>query len=78
MKCLTMVVEADPSVLARSDMQMGVRHSFLDHSTSVREAAVDLVGKFVLSRKELLHQYYDMIASRILVCIFCFFFILCF
>ena len=67
MKCLTMVVEADPAVLARPDMQMGVHHSFLDLSTSVREAAVDLVGKFVLSRPELLNNYYDMIAARILV-----------
>lgn len=67
MKCLTMVVEADPGVLSRKDMQLGVHHSFLDHSTSVREAAVDLVGKFVLSRPEVLTTYYDMISARILV-----------
>ncbi|XP_066990577.1 nipped-B-like protein isoform X1 [Macrobrachium rosenbergii] len=66
MKCLTMVVEADPGVLSRTDMQMGVHHSFLDHSTSVREAAVDLVGKFVLCRPEVLNTYYEMIAARIL------------
>ncbi|XP_050736968.1 nipped-B-like protein isoform X1 [Eriocheir sinensis] len=66
MKCLTMVVEADPGVLSRKDMQLGVHHSFLDHSTSVREAAVDLVGKFVLSRPEVLTTYYDMISARIL------------
>lgn len=66
MKCLTMIVEADPSVLARVDMQMGVKHSFLDHATSVREAAVDLVGKFVLSRPELIDKYYDMLSARIL------------
>ncbi|XP_033210701.1 nipped-B-like protein [Belonocnema kinseyi] len=66
MKCLTMIVEADPSVLGRVDMQMGVKHSFLDHSTSVREAAVDLVGKFILSRPELIDKYYDMLSSRIL------------
>ncbi|XP_012219437.1 nipped-B-like protein A [Linepithema humile] len=66
MKCLTMIVEADPSVLARVDMQLGVKHSFLDHSTSVREAAVDLVGKFVLSRPELIDTYYDMLSARIL------------
>ena len=66
MKCLTMIVEADSSVLARQDMQMGVKHSFLDHSTSVREAAVDLVGKFVLSRPELIDKYYDMLSARIL------------
>lgn len=67
MKCLTMVVEADPAVLGRADMQLGVRHSFLDHSTSVREAAVDLVGKFVLSRPELIDKYYEMLSVRILV-----------
>ncbi|XP_063929333.1 nipped-B-like protein isoform X2 [Zophobas morio] len=66
MKCLTMIVEADPSVLGRHDMQMGVNHSFLDHSTSVREAAVDLVGKFVLSRPELIDKYYEMLSNRIL------------
>lgn len=66
MKCLTMIVEADPSVLGRHDMQMGVNHSFLDHSTSVREAAVDLVGKFVLSRPELISKYYEMLSARIL------------
>jgi cohesin loading factor subunit SCC2 len=62
-----MVVEADPAVLGRSDMQRGVRLSFLDQSTSVREAAVDLVGKFVLSRPELIDKYYDMLSTRILV-----------
>jgi hypothetical protein len=62
-----MVVEADPAVLGRNDMQRGVRHSFLDQSTSVREAAVDLVGKFVLSRPELIDKYYDMLSTRILV-----------
>lgn len=66
MKCLTMIVEADPSVLGRHDMQIGVNHSFLDHSTSVREAAVDLVGKFVLSRPELISKYYEMLSARIL------------
>uniref|UniRef100_A0ABD2WUA4 Nipped-B protein n=2 Tax=Trichogramma kaykai TaxID=54128 RepID=A0ABD2WUA4_9HYME len=66
MKCLTMIVEADPSVLARVDMQLGVKHSFLDHSTSVREAAVDLVGKFVLSKRELIDKYYDKLVARIL------------
>ncbi|XP_046458023.1 LOW QUALITY PROTEIN: nipped-B-like protein A [Daphnia pulex] len=69
MKCLTQIVESDPVVLARSDMQLGVHHSFLDQSTAVtpvREAAVDLVGKFVLSRPELIDKYYTMLSARIL------------
>lgn len=66
MKCLTQIVESDPVVLARTDMQLGVHHSFLDQSTAVREAAVDLVGKFVLSRPELIDKYYTMLSARIL------------
>ncbi|KAI0209445.1 Nipped-B-like protein [Lamellibrachia satsuma] len=66
MKCLTAVVEADPGILAREDMQQGVHGRFLDQSTSVREAAVELVGKFILIRPELTAQYYDMLSNRIL------------
>ncbi|XP_046684148.1 LOW QUALITY PROTEIN: nipped-B-like protein [Homalodisca vitripennis] len=66
MKCLTMIVEVDPAVLGLKAMRNGVNYSFLDHSTSVREAAVDLVGKFVLSRPELIDKYYDMLSARIL------------
>lgn len=49
------------------DMQRGVHGRLMDNSTSVREAAVELVGRFVLSRPELIEQYYDMLIERILV-----------
>lgn len=67
MKCLANIVEVDPLVLKRKDMQMGVNQKFLDTAISVREAAVDLVGKFVLSNEELIDQYYEMLSTRILV-----------
>ncbi|XP_059166950.1 nipped-B-like protein [Physella acuta] len=66
MKCLTAVVEADPAILARSDMQRGVHGRFLDQSTSVREAAIELVGKFILIQPDLIPNYYDMLSDRIL------------
>lgn len=47
-------------------MQRGVHGRFLDQSTSVREAAVELVGKFILIRPELIPKYYDMLSERIL------------
>ena len=47
-------------------MQRGVHGRFLDQSTSVREAAVELVGKFILIRPELIPKYYDMLNERIL------------
>jgi hypothetical protein len=48
-------------------MQRGVHGRLLDQSTSVREAAVELVGKFILIRPELTSNYYDMLSDRILV-----------
>lgn len=66
MKCLTSIVEVDAGILAMKDMQIGVSVSFLDHSTSVREAAVDLVGKYILNKPELIDKYYNMLSARIL------------
>ncbi|XP_039532073.1 nipped-B-like protein B isoform X2 [Pimephales promelas] len=66
MKCLSEVVAVDPSILARPDMQRGVHGRLMDNSTSVREAAVELLGRFVLSRPQLTEQYYDMLIERIL------------
>lgn len=48
-------------------MQRGVHCRLMDNSTSVREAAVELLGRFVLSRPQLIEQYYDMLVERILV-----------
>ena len=48
-------------------MEKGVHGRFLDQSTSVREAAIELVGKFILVRPELTSQYYPMLSERILV-----------
>lgn len=66
MKCLGLIVEVDPSILKRKDMQIGVSQKFLDTSIAVREAAVDLVGKYVLNSPELIIQYYNMLSDRIL------------
>ena len=53
-------------LFSQNDMQKGVHGRFLDQSTSVREAAVELVGKFILIRPELTAQYYNMLSERIL------------
>eukprot|EP00742_Colponemidia_sp_Colp-10_P010652 GILJ01011719.1.p1 GENE.GILJ01011719.1~~GILJ01011719.1.p1 ORF type:complete len:1804 (-),score=314.35 GILJ01011719.1:286-5187(-) len=66
LKSLASVVEADPLALGEVVVQSAVRGRFLDQSISVREAAVDLVGKFVLYRPEFALQYHEMILERIL------------
>lgn len=66
MKCLGNIVEVDQSILNRKDMQIGVQQKLLDAAISVREAAVDLVGKYILTDRSLVDQYYEMISPRIL------------
>ncbi|THD18350.1 Cohesin loading factor subunit SCC2 [Fasciola hepatica] len=65
LRCLSAVVEADPNVLAREDIERAVQSRLLDTSTSVREAAVDLLGRFLGCKPELTAQYYPMLADRI-------------
>uniref|UniRef100_A0A1I8JQX8 Nipped-B protein n=1 Tax=Macrostomum lignano TaxID=282301 RepID=A0A1I8JQX8_9PLAT len=65
-KCLTAVVEVDPSVLERADIERTVHGRLLDNSTSVREACIELIGKFIIVRPQLTAQYYGMLSERIL------------
>ena len=66
LKCMAMIVAEDPDVLLREDMRKGVHYSFTDTSTMVREAAIDLVGKFILHKEEMITKYYKVITERIL------------
>lgn len=70
LKCITMIVTEDPDVLLRANMQQAVQYSLNDPSTMVREAAVDLVGRFILHKQDLITQYYKVITDRILVSLF--------
>lgn len=65
LKALGVVVEADPSVLKEPMVFQSVRQRFLDASIMVREAAIDLVGKFIAGQPNLAAQYYDVIAERL-------------
>ena len=58
MKCLCTVVEADPAVLARNDIKSCVKVGLTDKSISVREAAIDLIGRYIVQKQPLILQYY--------------------
>ncbi|CAF3970501.1 unnamed protein product, partial [Rotaria sordida] len=64
MKCLCTVVEADPTVLARNDIKSCVKVGLTDKSISVREAAIDLIGRYIVQKQELILQYYDVLCER--------------
>ncbi|GJP42691.1 hypothetical protein CLOM_g2230 [Closterium sp. NIES-68] len=65
MKALSMVVEVDPSILALDKVRKAVEDRFLDVSVSVREAAIDLVGKHIIGYPEVALKYYNTITERI-------------
>lgn len=50
------VIEADPSELSKEHVRKEVEERFLDTSISVREAAIDLVGKHMLQRPDVAAQ----------------------
>jgi hypothetical protein len=64
MKCLCTVVEADPTILARNDIKSCVQVGLTDKSVSVREAAIDLIGRYIVQKQLLILQYYDVLCER--------------
>ncbi|CAF1089332.1 unnamed protein product [Rotaria magnacalcarata] len=64
MKCLCTVVEADPTILARNDIKSCVKVGLTDKSVSVREAAIDLIGRYIVHKQLLILQYYDVLCER--------------
>ncbi|XP_019855038.1 PREDICTED: nipped-B-like protein isoform X1 [Amphimedon queenslandica] len=65
MKALSAIVTSDPDILSKPDLKRAVQSRFSDSSTLVREAAVELIGRFVLVQPKLTEQYYEMLMIRI-------------
>ncbi|TDH70542.1 uncharacterized protein CCR75_005142 [Bremia lactucae] len=65
MKCLRGIVDVDPMLMAESSVQIAVEKCCVDEKSSVREAAVDLIGTYVLLRPTLLDRYFGVLAERI-------------
>lgn len=64
-KVLTMMLDVDPMLMANVHLKSAVCRCFSDEGISVRQAAVDLVGRYILLQPELIHDYYDLVAERI-------------
>eukprot|EP00041_Stephanoeca_diplocostata_P021043 m.482398 g.482398 ORF g.482398 m.482398 type:complete len:1676 (+) comp21722_c0_seq2:222-5249(+) len=65
LKSLAAVVTVDCSVLVLDQVKRTVEARFLDKQISVREAAVDIVGRFVMLRPDLTEQYYNVFSVRL-------------
>ena len=73
MKSLSTILNNAPqhnaiTLLSRQDLQKATKAALLDASSSVREATIDLIGKFILKSEseELIDSYYEIITERIL------------
>lgn len=49
-------------------MRRGIESHLLDSSPAVRDAAVELIGKYMIESPEVAGEYYQKIAERIAVC----------
>lgn len=57
------VIAEDQSLLGLAEVQTGVRNALLDDAVSVREAAVDLVGRHIGTDRELALAYFDVMCK---------------
>jgi cohesin loading factor subunit SCC2 len=65
-KCLSLIIEADPAILLKQKVFACVEANFLHQTISVREASVDLIGRFITLKPELTNHYYKLLSERIL------------
>ncbi|KAH9304417.1 hypothetical protein KI387_008821 [Taxus chinensis] len=66
LRAVSAIVEADPGVLGDKRVKSAVEGRFLDSAISVREAAMELVGRHIASRPDVAVQYFDKVAERIM------------
>ncbi|KAJ3009123.1 Sister chromatid cohesion protein 2 [Thoreauomyces humboldtii] len=68
LKAMQEIFAADPTVLRFGNVRQIIHARMMDQSTSVRDAAIELIGKFLVAggSELLVSEYYPMIAERIL------------
>ncbi|KAK3409227.1 hypothetical protein EUGRSUZ_J01370 [Eucalyptus grandis] len=65
LKAVSIIVETDPEVLRDKRVQLAVEGRFCDSAISVREAALELVGRHIASHPDVGSQYFEKVAERI-------------
>jgi cohesin loading factor subunit SCC2 len=68
LKALASIVEQDPPIFLQDNVRQAVEKRLLDSSPAVRDAALEMLGRYVVYRPELAKQYLPKIAERINVC----------
>ncbi|KAG6849921.1 hypothetical protein H0H93_003632 [Arthromyces matolae] len=65
LRALGQIVTSDASILATSNVRRAIESHLLDSSSAVRDAAVELIGKYMIDSPEVASDYYQKIADRI-------------
>ncbi|RHY38127.1 hypothetical protein DYB25_007685, partial [Aphanomyces astaci] len=65
LKALGMIVDCDPLLMADDHLHQAITLSLSDEATSVRQSAVELVGKYIGLQSMLFPKYFAMLADRL-------------
>lgn len=66
LRAVSAIVEVDPGVLGDTRVKCAVEGRFHDSAISVREAAMELVGRHIVSRPDVATKYFQKVAERIM------------
>ncbi|KAL9259895.1 Sister chromatid cohesion protein SCC2-like protein [Drosera capensis] len=65
LRAVSLIVEADPDGLCDAWVQSAVEGRFCDSAISVREAALELVGRYIASHPDVSLKYFEKVAERV-------------
>lgn len=65
MRAIGNIVAQDPALFHEDSVRRGIESRLLDASSAVRDASVELIGKYVVNSQELARQYMPVICARI-------------
>ncbi|KAF9235171.1 hypothetical protein BU15DRAFT_51679 [Melanogaster broomeanus] len=65
LRALGQIVTSDSSILSTASVRRAIEGHLLDSSPAVRDAAVELIGKYMIESSEVADDYYSRVAERI-------------
>ncbi|KAG8832210.1 Sister chromatid cohesion protein 2 [Serendipita sp. 399] len=66
LRALGQILSNDASILQKANVRQAIEEHLLDNSPAVRDAAVELIGKYVVQQPQVADAYYEKVADRIL------------
>ncbi|KAF8621415.1 hypothetical protein AX15_007826 [Amanita polypyramis BW_CC] len=65
LRALGQIVTSDATILSTANVRRAIESHLIDSSPAVRDAAVELIGKYMVDSPEVAGDYYSKIADRI-------------